>query len=76
MNACGEHVIPESTCTIRLCLVKQESSSFRARCVQDGEQIVKLLNQNSKFVIDLMTTSFFEDCEPVLTEIEAKEYLC
>lgn len=42
----------------------------------DGEQIVKLLNQNSKFVIDLMTTSFFEDCEPVLTEIEAKEYLC
>ena len=34
MNACGEHVIPESTCTIRLCLVKQESPDFRQGSVQ------------------------------------------
>lgn len=42
----------------------------------DGEQIVKLLDKNSKFIIDLMTTTFFEDCSEVLTEIEAKEFLC
>ena len=34
MKACGEHVNPESTCTIRLCLLKQESPDFRQEWVQ------------------------------------------
>jgi hypothetical protein len=34
VNACGEHVNPESTCTIRLCLWKQESPDFSQGRVQ------------------------------------------
>ena len=35
MNACGEHVNPESTYTFRLCLLKQETSIERERFVQN-----------------------------------------
>jgi hypothetical protein len=41
VNACGEHVNPESTCTIRLCLWKQESPDFRQGRVQSFSKIYK-----------------------------------
>jgi len=44
VNACGEHVNPESTCTIRLCLWKQESPDFRQGSVQDWISSLQLKN--------------------------------
>jgi hypothetical protein len=63
VNACGEHVNPESTCTIRLCLWKQESPDFRQGRVQiysrgiyeqlplvelKGKAIIRIHNLNDK----------------------------
>ena len=52
MKACGEHVIPESTCTIRLCLWKQESPDFRQGSVQT-DSIWTILNDTPKKQIEL-----------------------
>jgi hypothetical protein len=47
VNACGEHVNPESTCTIRLCLWKQESPDFRQGRVQLYEKMNENLKENN-----------------------------